>query len=73
MYSNADKIDGAKPELGMDGYGWISMRAKVYPYPDGFGRHSIHIHPAGYPWIPIHPWITVTCHQKLTLVVADDA
>jgi hypothetical protein len=23
-------------ELGMDGYGWISMRAKVYPYPDGY-------------------------------------
>jgi hypothetical protein len=42
-------------ELGMDGYGWISMGAKVYPYPDGFGRRvsiSIQMDIHGYP--PIH-------------------
>ena len=33
----------------------------------------IHIHPDGYPWISTHPWITVTCHLKLMLDVADGA
>jgi len=39
-------------ELGMDGYGWISMGAKVDPYPSGFGDTvsiSIHLDMDGYP------------------------
>ena len=36
----------------MDGYGWISMGAKVDPYPSGFGDTvsiSIHLDMDGYP------------------------